>query len=73
MEGFKERKDLIREIGLKEYVCNRLVTPQELLVGIKISRKYRYMYKHSLIRMVGTWLFWARYDAGKAILGYDYI
>lgn len=63
--GFRPALKVGRDISFIDFIKTRLVTPREIMEGIKEP-----VYRNTSI---GRILFNARYRAGKALEGYDFM
>lgn len=62
---FKRTLKIGRDISLFQFIRSRIVTPKEIIAGI-----HNPVYDD---KSIGSILFNARYNAGKALEGYDFI
>lgn len=68
---FETRSQVIKRIGLRNYIHSRLVTPLQIKEGIE-DGPMNLKASKSIRMFFGNLLFNARYVAGKAVLGYDF-
>ena len=69
---FESLKDVVSRIGLKNYLFSRFVSIRQIKEGIN-SGPMDIKASKSIRQFMGSILFNARYTAGKAILGYDFV
>ncbi len=65
---FMSMLECIKKIGLKRFILSRIITPKQYM------KAWNENYKYSKGKWsFGEIIFFARYDACKAIPGYDFI